>query len=91
MRGAPDRLSDAPVGARWHRQVLHLHMNSVARNIPSRPAVSTFDHSKSYWVAPDPAIGHLGWSSVPVPDTGTTIRVVSVSARDGFMQVLVNK
>jgi immune inhibitor A len=41
-------------------------------------------------VAPTPAIGHLGWSGVKVPKIGTSIRVVSVSAQDGFMQVLVN-
>jgi len=48
-----------------------------------------FDDSKSYWVAPNPAIGNFGWASVPVPNTGTTIRVVSVSAQDGFMQIEV--
>jgi len=53
--------------------------------------VPTFDDSKSYWVAPNPAIGNFGWSSVQVPHTGTTIRVASVSAQGGFMQVEVNK
>ena len=37
------------------------------------------------------AINNNGWSSVPVPDTGTTIRVVSTSAQNTFMQVHVNK
>jgi immune inhibitor A len=68
-----------------------LHANSVAQSIPSLPAVATFDDSQSYWVAPDASIGNNGWSSVIVPHTGTTIRVVSVSAIGGFMQVLVNK
>jgi len=55
------------------------------------PANPRFDDSKSYWVAPDASIGNKGWSSVQVPNTGTTIRVVSTSAQGSFMQVLVNK
>ena len=50
-----------------------------------------FDDTKSYWVAPNPAIGNFGWASVPLPATGTTIRVVSVSGHGEFMQVRVNK
>jgi immune inhibitor A len=50
-----------------------------------------FDDTKSYWVAPNPAIGSLGWSSVPLPGFGVTIRVVSTSAQNNFMQVQVNK
>ena len=68
-----------------------LHVNGTAQTYPSLPANPLFDDSKSYWFPPNPAIGHLGWSSVPVPNTGTTIRVVSQSAHDGFMQVHVNK
>ena len=45
----------------------------------------------SYWVAPDAKIGNKGWAGVDVPKTGTTIRVVSQSAKGAFMQVLVNK
>ena len=52
--------------------------------------MSTFDDSTSYWVAPNPAIGNYGWASVPVPNTGTRIRVDSVSAQNTFMQVSVN-
>ena len=55
------------------------------------PANPLFDDTKSYWVAPDASIGNKGWSSVPVPHTGTTIRVVSTSAQSSFMQVHVNK
>jgi hypothetical protein len=40
-------------------------------------------------VPPDPSIGHRGWASVPLPAVGVTIRVVSVSAQGGFMQVVV--
>jgi len=68
-----------------------LHADSVAGSYGGLPAVPVFDDAKSYWVAPNAAIGNNGWSSVPVPHTGTTIRVVSVSAQGGFMQVTVNQ
>ena len=55
------------------------------------PANPKFDDTQSYWVAPNPAIGHFGWSSVPLPGIGVTIRVKSVSAQGNFMQVDVNK
>jgi immune inhibitor A len=63
-------------------------------NFPSRPAVRTFDDSKSYYTASDPgdALGHYqaGWISVNNPHTGTVIKVASVSAQGNFMQVVVN-
>jgi immune inhibitor A len=68
-----------------------LHANSVLQCYGGTPGNPLFDDRKDYWVAPNPAIGHFGWSGVPVPKTGTTIRVVSTSAQDNFMQVLVNK
>jgi immune inhibitor A len=71
--------------------VVCLHMNSVEGCYGGLPANPKFDDTKSYWVAPNPAIGNNGWFSVPVPNTGTTIRVTSVSAQGNFMQVLVNK
>jgi immune inhibitor A len=72
-----------------------LHLDGVPTTIPSLPAVSVFDDSNSYWTAND---GHdhsstryqPGWSSVNVPDTGTTIRVKSIS-HTGFAQIDVNK
>jgi len=64
---------------------LTLHINSVPSYIPSLPAVSVFNDSNSYW---DPA---APLSSVIVPNTGTTIRIKSVSAQGSFMQVAVNK
>ena len=67
-----------------------LHRNSVQACYGGLPGNPLFDDSQSYWVAPDPSIGHFGWSGVAVPDTGTTIRVVSTSAHRGFMQVQVN-
>lgn len=48
-----------------------------------------FDDSNSYWFPADASTGNLGRFSVIVPNTGTTIRVVSLSARDSFMQVQV--
>lgn len=71
--------------------VICLHANSIEQCYGGLPANPVFDDTQSYWVAPNPAIGHLGWASVAVPATGTTIRVVSVSAQGNFMQVLVNK
>ena len=69
-----------------------LHTTStVSQCYGGLPANPLFDDTKSYWVAPNPAIGNFGWSSVPVPNTGTTIRVASTTGQNGFMQVLVNK
>ncbi|TQM64201.1 immune inhibitor A domain-containing protein [Humibacillus xanthopallidus] len=68
-----------------------LHANSVKQCYASLPATPVFDDSKSYWVAPNPATGNFGWSSVQVPNTGTKIRVVGTSAQGDFMQVTVNK
>jgi immune inhibitor A len=63
-------------------------------NFPSRAAVRTFNDDLSYYTASDPgdALGHYqaGWSSVNNPHTGTVIKVASVSAQGGFMQVIVN-
>jgi immune inhibitor A len=68
-----------------------LHVNSVEGCYGGLPANPVFDDTQSYWVAPNPAIGHFGWSSVPLPGTGTLIRVVSVSAHGSFMQVHVSQ
>jgi immune inhibitor A len=68
-----------------------LNANSIKQCYGGLPANPKFDDTKSYWVAPNAAIGNFGWASVPLPGTGTTIRVVSVSAQNTFMQVQVNK
>ena len=71
-----------------------VHTGGVATTVPSRPGVSIFDDSKSYWVPGDPgdAPGNTRyqaeWNSVKVPNTGTTMRVTSVTP-GGFMQVQV--
>ncbi len=69
-----------------------LHTSStVSQCYGNLPANPKFDDTQSYWVAPNPAIGHFGWSSVPLPGIGVTIRVVSISAQGNFMQVHLNK
>lgn len=51
-----------------------------------------FDDTQSYWVAPNPAIGNLGWASVPLPGFGVKIRVTSQEDKaGGVMEVKVNK
>ena len=62
---------------------LTLHWNSQPSYHPSLPAVPIFDDRNVYY---DPA-NPMG--SVIVPNTGTQIRVKSVSAHGSFMQVQV--
>jgi immune inhibitor A len=50
---------------------------------PSLPAVKVFDDRNSYYDPANP------WGSVIVPNTGTQIRIQSISAQDSFMQVEV--
>lgn len=71
--------------------VITLHASGIPQAYGGLPANPLFDDTQAYWVAPDPSINHFGWASVPLPATGTTVRVVSVSAQNSFMQVLVNK
>jgi immune inhibitor A len=68
-----------------------LHMNSVEGCYGGLPGNPLFDDTQSYWFPAGHAPGHQGWASVPLPATGTTIRVVSTSAQGNFMQVHVNK
>lgn len=56
---------------------IRLHLNSVGRTYGNLPANPVFNDNKSYWVAPNPAVGNYGWASVPVPHTGTKIRVLA--------------
>ena len=68
----------------------------IQSTFASLPAVSTFNDNNSYWVNGDPGDAPANgryqseWSSVNVPHTGTQIRVVSVSAQGGFMEVNLN-
>jgi immune inhibitor A len=50
---------------------------------PSLPGVPVFNDNNAYWYTTTPTAG------VIVPKTGTTIRVVSTSAQNNFMQVQV--
>jgi len=69
--------------------VICLRANLQPQCYGGLPGVQVFDDTQSYWITPNPSIGHYGWSSVPVPNTNTAIEIQSVSAQDGFMQVLV--
>ena len=72
--------------------VICLHINTTFEQCyGGLPANPLFNDMNDYWVAPNASIGHFGWASVPVPHTGTTIRVKSVSSQGNFMQVDVNK
>jgi immune inhibitor A len=61
----------------------NIHQAGVLSPVPSLPAVPVFDDRNSYY---DPA---NAWGSVIVPNTGTQIRIQSISALGGFMQVQV--
>ena len=61
----------------------NIHHNSVLSPVPSLPAVPVFDDRKSYY---DPA-NPLG--SVITPNTGTRIRILSISTLGNFMQIQV--
>jgi immune inhibitor A len=61
----------------------NLHVNSVLSPVPSLPAVPVFDDRTLYYDTANPQ------GSVKNPNTGTQIRIQSVSAQDSFMQVEV--
>ena len=62
---------------------LTLHWNSAESYHPSLPAVSIFDDRNSYYDPLNPQ------GSVIVPNTGTQIRIQSISAQGSFMQIQV--
>jgi immune inhibitor A len=73
-----------------------LHLNSVPTTIASKPAVRTFDDTKTWWFAGD---GHTAaqhgrfqvqWTGVNVPKTGTVIRVSNESHHGSVLNVDVN-
>jgi immune inhibitor A len=64
-----------------------LHMNSVKKCYGGELGNSLFDDTISYWNAPDPSIGHFGWSSVPLPAYGVEIRILNEF--DGWVWVKV--
>lgn len=93
----PTALID-PFGAVWRNRIqtydstfgleptdaITVHRLSQPSSIPSLPAVPEFNDLNSYWDPANPT------GSVIVPQTGTSIKVVSISAQGNFMQVLVN-
>jgi len=64
-------------------EALTLHWRSQPSYHPSLPAVTVFDDRNSYYDPVNP------WGSVIVPNTGTQIRIQSISAQGNFMQVQV--
>jgi immune inhibitor A len=69
---------------------LHDPESGKAGSYGGLAAVPTFDDTKDWYVAPGEQPEANGWAGVDVPKTGTKIRVVSVSAQGGFMQVQLN-
>jgi immune inhibitor A len=55
-----------------------LHYNSVKKCYGGLPGKRVFDDTKSYWVAPNPSIGHFGWSSVQLPGYGVKIKIMAL-------------
>lgn len=82
---------DSTFGLQRTDQICLHTTSTVSQCYGNLPANPKFDDTQSYWVAPNPSIGHFGWASVPLPGFGVTIRVKSVSAQGTFMQVDVNK
>lgn len=62
-----------------------LHWFSQPSFHASQPAVSVFNDLTQYWNPLTPTSGVIN------PQTGTTIRIKSISAQNTFMQVAVNK
>jgi immune inhibitor A len=60
-----------------------LHWLSEASEHPSLPGKRAFKDTKSYWRADNPT------GSVQVPNTGTMIKIRSISALGNFMQIVV--
>ena len=87
---------DATFGL-WPTDAITLHNDSLGLTLTrsSLPAVPVFNDLNSYWVsgndgdAPDDGRYQAEWNSVIVPQTGTSIRVVSFSAQGNFLQVEV--
>jgi immune inhibitor A len=73
-----------------------LHKDGVAATIPSKPAVSTFDDTLTWWFNADQhaATGaHVGryqpgWYSVNVPKTGTLV-TVNGKSNGGHLNITV--
>jgi immune inhibitor A len=75
--GTVSPLPGSPVGTPNRRVQFEI-------NVPSTPGVPVFNDLTSYWSPAKPD------SSVLIPQSGTSLRVVSTSAQDTFMHVQVN-
>lgn len=64
-------------------EAITLHWRSQPSYHPSQPGVRVFDDRNTYYDPANP------WGSVIVPNTGTQIRIQSISAQGTFMQVQV--
>jgi len=64
-------------------EAITLHWNGDASDHDSQPAVPVFDDSVQFWNSETPLLGVMN------PNTGTLIRIKSVSAHASFMQVEV--
>jgi immune inhibitor A len=75
---------------------LHDPATGAAKTISSKPAVSVFDDSKSYWTSGQPSDEpgdgryQAEWNSVKVPNTGSVVRVKSISGT-GMVVLDLNK
>jgi immune inhibitor A len=74
---------------RTDKLTLHDPDSGEAGKYGDLAAVSTFDDTKDWYVAPGEQPDADGWSGVDVPKTGTTIRVIS-TAQGGFMEIQLN-
>ncbi len=88
-----------PTGGLWRSRVqsfdstftlqptdaITLNRNSVSMSYPSLPGVSVFNDLTDFWDPSTPL------ANVITPNTGTTIRIKSISAQGGFMQIAINK
>jgi immune inhibitor A len=79
----PTNLSNSTFTLEPTDGIPNIRQNSVLCPVPSLPAVKVFDDRTTFY---DPA-NPLG--SVINPNTGTQIRIQTISTQDSFMQVEV--
>ena len=70
---------------------VHDPVSGVAKTIASKPGVSVFDDSRSYWTLDHPSDAPANgryqseWSSVKVPNAGVVVKVKSISSTGGLV------
>ena len=78
---------------------LTVHNNGIAVTIPAKPAAPVFSDANNPWVNCDAHactgdhVGRYqpGWYTVNIPNTGTTVRVRSVSNNGFNMRIEINQ